>query len=52
MMEAPAGEPVLKLRGVTKRFGGVSALADVDFDLRAARSRWKCGASETQPYTT
>jgi ABC-type sugar transport system ATPase subunit len=32
-MEAPAGEPMLKLRGVTKRFGGVTALDDVDFDL-------------------
>ena len=33
-MEATAGEPLLKLQGVTKRFGGVTALDDVDFDLR------------------
>ncbi|MHC4177616.1 MAG: sugar ABC transporter ATP-binding protein [Planctomycetota bacterium] len=33
MTEAPAGEPLLKLQGVTKRFGGVTALDDVDFDL-------------------
>jgi len=32
-METPVGEPLLKLRGVTKRFGGVTALDDVDFDL-------------------
>src|SRR3712207_4174187 len=29
--EAP---PVFRLRGVTKRFGGVTAVKDVDFDLR------------------
>src|SRR5579885_3184724 len=27
--------PLLSLRGVSKRFGGVVALAEVDFDLRA-----------------
>ncbi len=32
---APAEAPLLSLRGVTKRFGGVTALAGVDFDLRA-----------------
>jgi ribose transport system ATP-binding protein len=31
-----AGEPILRLRGVTKRFPGVLALADVDMDLRRA----------------
>ena len=33
---APNGvvEPVLEFRGVTKRFGGATALLDVDFDLR------------------
>ena len=34
-MGVPAGEPLLKLQGVTKRFGGVTALSDVDFDLDA-----------------
>ena len=34
-MGVPAGEPLLKLQGVTKRFGGVTALSDVDFDLYA-----------------
>lgn len=29
-----ATEPVLEFRGVTKRFGGATALLDVDFDLR------------------
>src|SRR5262245_60953853 len=32
--EAP-GAPLLALRGVAKRFGGVQALDGVDFDLRA-----------------
>ena len=26
--------PILEVRGVTKRFGGATALNDVDFDLR------------------
>ncbi|MEZ4505294.1 MAG: ATP-binding cassette domain-containing protein [Thermomicrobiales bacterium] len=30
---AQAARPVLELRGVTKRFGGATALDDVDFDL-------------------
>ncbi len=30
-----SADPVLSLRGVTVRFPGVTALADVDFDLRA-----------------
>jgi D-xylose transport system ATP-binding protein len=34
--QAPAnGRPLLKLRGVSKRFGAVQALQDVDFDVRA-----------------
>ncbi len=32
---APAAAPLLALRGVTKRFGGVTALDGVDFELRA-----------------
>ena len=32
---APAGEVVLSLAGVTKRFGAVQALADVHMDVRA-----------------
>lgn len=31
----PAGEPVLSLRGVSKNFGAVSALTDVDLDIHA-----------------
>ncbi len=34
MGHAVATEPVLELRGVSKRFGGAQALADLDFDLR------------------
>jgi ABC-type sugar transport system ATPase subunit len=30
-----AGEELLSLRGVTKRFGGVTALEGIDFDVRA-----------------
>jgi D-xylose transport system ATP-binding protein len=34
--EAPAGgRPLLRLRGVSKRFGAVQALQDVDFDVAA-----------------
>src|SRR5690348_6359856 len=29
------GEPLLALRGITKRFGAVQALGGVDFDVRA-----------------
>src|SRR3978361_1426560 len=32
---APLGELVLSLRGVTKRFGAVSALTDIDLDVHA-----------------
>ena len=32
---APAGEVVLSLAGVTKRFGAVQALSDVHMDVRA-----------------
>jgi ribose transport system ATP-binding protein len=32
-MHDDAAEPILSLRGVTKRFGGATALAAVDFDL-------------------
>jgi D-xylose transport system ATP-binding protein len=35
-LRAPAdGRPLLSLRGVSKRFGAVQALADVDFEVRA-----------------
>nr|WP_315428915.1 ATP-binding cassette domain-containing protein [uncultured Albidiferax sp.] len=30
-----AGEPVLRLRGVSKRFGAVAALTDIDLDVHA-----------------
>ena len=35
-MTSPArnGEPLVELRGISKRFPGVQALAQVDFDLR------------------
>ena len=31
--QADAAEPILALRGVTKRFGGATALDGVDFEL-------------------
>ncbi|MFG1647570.1 ATP-binding cassette domain-containing protein [Amycolatopsis sp. NPDC049252] len=34
---APAGEPLLRLRGLTKRFGPVQALAGVDLDIPAGQ---------------
>jgi branched-chain amino acid transport system ATP-binding protein len=33
--EVAEGEPVLQVRGLTKRYGGVTAVDDVSFDLRA-----------------
>jgi D-xylose transport system ATP-binding protein len=33
--EVPAGEPVLKLHGISKNFGAVSALTDIDLEIRA-----------------
>ena len=32
---AAKGEPILKLRGVSKQFGAVSALTDIDLDINA-----------------
>ena len=32
---APDPQPVLSLRGISKNFGAVSALTDVDLDIRA-----------------
>ncbi|KQB14064.1 sugar ABC transporter ATP-binding protein [Rhodobacter capsulatus] len=32
---APAREPILRLRGITKTFGAVSALSDIDLDVHA-----------------
>ncbi len=29
----PSAEPVMSLRGITKRFGAVQALSDIDFDV-------------------
>jgi galactofuranose transport system ATP-binding protein len=34
----PATAPVLEARGVTKRFGGVTALADIDFAIQPGES--------------
>jgi D-xylose transport system ATP-binding protein len=33
--EAANGEPVLSLRGVSKNFGAVSALTDIELDVHA-----------------
>ncbi len=41
---APAGtSPLLQLRGIAKRFAGVSALDGVDFELRAGEVHAVCG---------
>jgi len=32
---SPPGEPILRLRGISKQFGAVSALADIDLDIYA-----------------
>ena len=32
-MEAPPKKPILQLHGVSKRFGAVQALQDVDFEV-------------------
>ncbi|MBE3130925.1 MAG: ATP-binding cassette domain-containing protein, partial [Acidobacteria bacterium] len=34
MEPAADGHPYLSLRGITKHFGGVSALKDIDLDIR------------------
>jgi len=36
-------EPLLRMRGITRRFAGVIALQDVDFDLRAGEVHAVCG---------
>ena len=33
------GEVLLRLEGISKRFPGVEALADVDFDLKAGEAQ-------------
>ena len=33
-MATPDGQPVLEMRGISKRFGAVQALTDVDFEVR------------------
>ena len=33
-MEKTGDEFILEMKGITKHFGGVTALEDVDFDLR------------------
>ena len=35
--------PLLETRGLTKQFGGVTALSQVDFDLRAGEVHALCG---------
>ena len=43
MVEATAGEPLLKIRGLYKSFGAVQALADVDLDVPAGQITALCG---------
>jgi D-xylose transport system ATP-binding protein len=40
---APGDPPRLEARGVAKRFGGVRALEDVEFDVRASEVHALCG---------
>ncbi len=41
--EAAAHAVLLEARGITKRFSGITALANVDFDLRAGEAHALCG---------
>ena len=41
--ESGAGEPILRLRGVAKRYGGVSALGGVDLDILPGEVLALCG---------
>lgn len=43
MTEASTGSPILRTEGLTKRFGGVTAVAEVDFELRAGEVRCLIG---------
>jgi ABC-type sugar transport system ATPase subunit len=43
MAEANAGEPLLKVRGLSKSFGAVQAVADVDLDVPAGQVTALCG---------
>jgi ABC-type sugar transport system ATPase subunit len=43
MTEANVGEPLLKVRGLSKSFGAVQALADVDLDVPAGQITALCG---------
>ena len=43
MSEATSAEPLLKLRGISKSFGAVQALADVDLDVPAGQVTALCG---------
>ncbi len=38
-----AAAPLLEARGITKRFSGIAALSDVDFELRAGEVHALCG---------
>ena len=35
----PAGTPVLQMRGISKRYGAVEALTDVDFEVYPGEER-------------
>src|SRR2546429_3577518 len=41
--DSPAGEPLLKARGIGKHFGPVQALTNVDLDLYAGQVTALCG---------
>ena len=43
MAEPDVGEPLLKVRGLSKRFGAVQALTDVDLDVPAGQITALCG---------
>jgi len=43
MAEASAGEVLLRLRGISKRFGAVQALSDVNLDVPAGHVTALCG---------
>jgi ribose transport system ATP-binding protein len=48
----PSGMPLLELRGISKSFGGVAALRDVDFTLRAGEIHGLVGENGAGKSTT
>ena len=43
--------PLLQCRGISKRFGGETALDDVDFTLQAGEVHGIVGSNENAPWT-